>query len=161
MIDSTLTRGSALGVLAAMLSACGHLPVAPPAFEEMAVQRTGLPADWTLAPMSGDASGVIADYSVFGDSQLTEFLKEALDNNRSLKAALESVRQSEAFLKQTRSGLWPSLRASAGVRSSSLTDDISFDSEAYSFDVAGAYSLDIMGDLSASIQASTAGLRST
>ena len=161
MIDSTLTRGSALGVLAAMLSACGHLPVAPPACEEMAVQRTGLPADWTLAPMSGDASGVIADYSVFGDTQLTGFLKEALDNNRSLKAALESVRQSEAFLKQTRSGLWPSLRASAGVRSSSLTDDLSFDSEAYSFDVAGAYSLDIMGDLSASIQASTAGLRST
>ena len=84
MIDSTLTRGSALGVLAAMLSACGHLPVAPPAFEEMAVQRTGLPADWTLAPMSGDASGVIADYSVFGDTQLTGFLLDLMVGNKEL-----------------------------------------------------------------------------
>jgi NodT family efflux transporter outer membrane factor (OMF) lipoprotein len=161
MISSTLTRGSALGALAAMLTACGHLPVAPPAFEEMAGQRTGLPTDWTLSTMSGDPSAMIADYSVFGDPRLTDLLKEALDNNRSLRAAQENVRQSEAFLKQTRAGLWPTLRAAAGVRSTSLTDDLSFDLETYSFDLAGSYTPDIMGDLSSSIQASTAGLRSS
>ncbi len=162
MIDKkNLVRGSAATALAAALSACGHLPIAAPAFEAMSTQRAGLPADWTLAPMTGDPAAVVADYSVFGDAQLTAYLQEALENNRTLRATMENVRQSEALLKQTRSGLWPSLRASLGVSSSTPVDDFKLDDEIYSFGVTGAYSVDIMGDLSASIRASSAGLRST
>ena len=128
----------------------------------MKTQRAGLPADWTIAPMSGDPAATVADYSVFGDAQLSSFITEALENNRTLRASQESVRQSEASLKSTRSGLFPTLRAAVGIGASDggLLNN-SFSDENYSFSVTGAYTPDIMGNLDASIRASVAGLRST
>jgi NodT family efflux transporter outer membrane factor (OMF) lipoprotein len=162
MIDSKLARGVSIGAKAALVTGCGHLPIIGPAFEDMAEKRAGMPGDWTVTPMTGDTSQIISDYSVFGDAQLLALIQEAMENNRSLRAAQESVRISEAALKQTRAGLWPSLRAALGV---DATDggptDANLEDESYSFSVTGGYSFDIMGDLSASIKSSTAGLRST
>jgi NodT family efflux transporter outer membrane factor (OMF) lipoprotein len=161
MTDVRVLKLTVAGALASLLSACGHLPASDAAFSEMTAARTGLPQDWTLAPMSGTGAEIVSDYSVFGDAQLTAFVKEALDNNRSLKASMETVTRSQALLKQTRSGLFPSIRAAVGASSTSPAEDLSFDEERYSFSVTGGYSADIMGDLSSSIQASLAGLRST
>ncbi len=161
MINKNTIRGASAAALAAILSGCGHLPIAEPAFDAMAAKRTGLPTDWTVAPMTGDAAAAISDYGVFNDAQLIAFVQEALENNRSLRASLESLRQSELALQQTRSRLFPSLSASVGVSSSSLTNNFNLDDQAYSFAVRGAYDVDIMGDLSASIQSSAAGLRSS
>jgi NodT family efflux transporter outer membrane factor (OMF) lipoprotein len=166
MTDTRTARLVALGALTAALAACGHMPLAKPAFEDMAETRAGLPADWTIAPMSGDAAAIVADYSVFQDAALTALVQEALENNRTLRAAQENVAQAQALLKQTRSGLWPSLRAAVGV---SATDrdanppipGSSFSDETYSFTAQGALNLDLMGDVSTSIRASAAGLRST
>jgi len=162
MIDKKMTRGVSVGALAALLSGCGHLPIAEPAFEAMAVKRAGMPADWTLATMTGDPAAAVADYSIFQDAQLIAYVQEALENNRTLRAAIESVRQSEASLQQTRSRLFPQLGASIGA---SATDGGALNSSAsdvgYSFALTGRYDVDIMGDLSASITASSAGLRST
>ncbi len=162
MIRKKVTRGLSAGVAAAaLLSACGHLPAAEPAFEAMSEKRAGLPTDWTVAPMTGDASAVLADYSVFNDAQLIAYVQEALENNRNLRAAVENVYRSEALLKQTRAGLWPQLRASVGIGQTTLVDNFELDDTDYSFSVNGSYDIDIMGDLNSSIQASSAGLRST
>lgn len=161
MIKNNMTRGVSAGALAVLASACGHLPIAEPAFDAMSAKRAGMPADWTVAPMTGDPAAVIADYSVFGDAQLTAYVQEALENNRSLRAAVESVRQSEYALQSTRSGLFPRVNASVGARTSAPTDDLGNNTDQYSFALQGAYDVDIMGDLNASIQASAAGLRST
>ena len=162
MIDKKImTRGVSVGALAALLSACGHLPIAEPAFDALATKRAGMPNDWTVAPMTGDTAAVVADFSVFQDAQLVSYVLEALENNRTLRAAIESVRQSEASLQQTRSGLFPQVTASVGANTSALTDDLSNNNDAYSFALRAGYNVDIMGDLSASIQASAAGLRST
>lgn len=176
MIDKKMTRGVSVGALAALLSGCGHLPIAEPAFEAMAVNRADMPTDWTVAPMTGDPAAAIADYSVFQDAQLIAFVQEALENNRSLRAAVESVRQSEAALRQTRSGLFPRLSTSVGVQANQTDGQAGdldasppifprasqrFSDERYTFGLTGSYSPDIMGDLSTSIQASAAGLRST
>lgn len=161
MIKNSMTRGVSAGALAVLASACGHLPIAEPAFDAMAAKRAGMPGDWTLAPMTGDASAVIADFSVFGDAQLVALVQEALENNRNLRAAVENVRQSELALQSTRSRLFPQISASAGVSSSSDADSINFDNKAYSFVLNGSYNVDIMGNLNASIQAAAAGLRST
>lgn len=161
MIKKNMTRGVSVGALAALASACGHLPIAEPAFDAMSAKRAGMPTDWTVAPMTGDSAAIIADYSVFGDPQLVAYVQEALENNRSLRAAIENVRQSEAALQQTRSGLFPRLTTSVGVSSASDADDINFDNKTYSFAIGATYDVDIMGDLNASIQASAAGLRST
>ena len=171
-----LFRLSTATAMTALASACGHMPISQPAFEDMANMRAGLPADWTIAEMSGDPAAVIADYTVFQDAQLIAFIQEALENNRSLRASMEAVNQSEALLKQSRSGLWPSLRASVGVSATDvdgIAGDLqanppifpqqasSFSDERYSFGLSGVYSADIMGDVSASIRSSIAGLRST
>ncbi len=161
MIDNKMTRGVSAGALAALLSACGHLPIAEPAFDAMAAKRAGMPTDWTVAPMTGDASAVIADYSVFQDAQLIAYVQEALENNRTLRAAIEAVRQSEALLQQTRSGLFPQVSASVRAGTSAPVDDLGSNTDTYSFALRAGYNVDIMGDLSASIQASAAGLRST
>lgn len=161
MIKNNMTRGVSAGALAVLASACGHLPIAEPAFDAMAAKRAGMPNDWTIAPMTGDSSAIIADYSVFGDAQLVAYVQEALENNRTLRAAIESVRQSELALQSTRSGLFPKVNASAGVVSTSDADNINTDNKAYSFAFGATYNVDIMGDLNASIQASAAGLRST
>ena len=161
MIKNNMTRGVSAGALAVLASACGHLPIAEPAFDAMAAKRAGMPNDWTVAPMTGDASAIIADYSVFGDAQLVAYVQEALENNRTLRAAIESVRQSELALQSTRSGLFPKVNASAGVTSTSDADNINTDNKVYSFAFGATYNVDIMGDLNASIQASAAGLRST
>ena len=162
MIDKKImTRGVSVGALATLLTACGHLPIVEPAFDAMATKRAGMPNDWTVAPMTGDTAAVVADFSVFQDAQLVSYVLEALENNRTLRAAIESVRQSEASLQQTRSGLFPQVTASVGANTSALTDDLSNNNDAYSFALRAGYNVDIMGDLSASIQASAAGLRST
>ena len=162
MIDKKImTRGVSVGALATLLTACGHLPIAEPAFDAMATKRAGMPNDWTVAPMTGDTAAVISDYSVFQDAQLVSFVQEALENNRTLRAAIESVRQSEASLQQTRSGLFPQVTGSLGASTSAPTDDLSNNTDAYSFALRAGYNVDIMGDLNASIQASAAGLRST
>ena len=163
MIDKKImTRGVSVGALATLLTACGHLPIAEPAFDAMATKRAGMPNDWTVAPMTGDTAAVISDYSVFEDAQLVSFVQEALENNRTLRAAIESVRQSEASLQQTRSGLFPQVTGSLGA---SATDggalNANIDDVNYSFALRAGYNVDIMGDLNASIQASAAGLRST
>ena len=161
MIDKKMTRGVSAGALAALLSACGHLPIAEPAFEAMADKRAGLPNDWTVAGMTGDTSAIIADYSVFQDAQLIAFVQEALENNRSLRAAIESVRQSEMALQQVRSRLLPQVGASLGASTGAPVDNLGNSIDRYSFGLSARYDVDIMGDLNASIQASAAGLRSS
>jgi multidrug efflux system outer membrane protein len=161
MIDNKMTRGISVGALAALLSACGHLPIAEPAFEAMSDKRAGIPTDWTVKPMTGETSAIIADYGVFQDAQLIAFVQEALENNRSLRAAIESVRQSEMALQQVRSRLLPQVGASVGASTSAPVDDLGANVDRYSFGVTASYDVDIMGDLSASIQASAAGLRSS
>ncbi len=161
MIDNKMTRGVSAGALAALLTACGHLPIAEPAFEAMADKRAGVPTDWTVRQMTGDPAAIIADYSVFQDAQLIAFVQEALENNRSLRAAIESVRQSEMALQQVRSRLMPQVGASLGASVGAPVDDLSNTTDRYSFGLTASYDFDIMGDLSASIQASAAGLRSS
>jgi NodT family efflux transporter outer membrane factor (OMF) lipoprotein len=161
MIKNNLARGVSAGALAALLTACGHLPIAGPAFDAMSEKRAGMPADWTVAPMTGDTAAIVADYSVFNDPQLIAFVQEALENNRTLRAAMEGVRQSEASLRIARGALWPRFSAAVGARQSTLVDNFELDDTNYSFSFTGSYDIDIMGDINASVQSSAAGLRST
>lgn len=162
MIKNNMARGVSAGALAALLTACGHLPIAKPAFDAMADKRAGVPSDWTVAPMTGDTAALVADYSVFNDPQLIAFVQEALENNRTLRAAIEAVKQSEASLTITRGAQWPFFRASAGAsaRGTQPNDFDELEDTLYSFSFSGSYDVDIMGDVNASVQSSAAGLRS-
>lgn len=162
---TTLTRGISVGALAVLASACGHLPVAKPAFDAMKNERSGTPADWTVGEMTGDTSAMIADYSAFNDPQLISYVQEALKNNRTLRGAVETLRQSELALQQSRARLFPTVNASVSAGQSAnppTTGSFELDGVTdYSFRFTGNYNIDIMGDIDASVRASAAGFRSS
>ncbi len=162
MIKNNMTRGVSAGVLAALsLSACGHLPIAKPAFDAMKQERAGVPADWIVSPMTGDTAAILADYSAFNDAQLIAFVQESLENNRSLRQSMETLKQSKYALQQSRSRLWPSLGASLRAGQSTLVDPFDLNDTSYAFAVSGNYNVDIMGDIGASVQGASAGYRSS
>jgi NodT family efflux transporter outer membrane factor (OMF) lipoprotein len=173
MINKTLTRGISVGALAVLASACGHLPIAKPAFDAMKNERSGTPADWTVGEMTGDTTAIIADYSAFNDPQLISYVQEALKNNRTLRGAAETLRQSQLALQSSRARLFPTVNASvsAGQSANPLGLGVpprpptgSFELEdrtSYDFRFSGNYNIDIMGDISASVRSSAAGFRSS
>jgi NodT family efflux transporter outer membrane factor (OMF) lipoprotein len=163
MINIKLARGISAGALAALLPACGHLPIAKPAFDAMKEERGGMPTNWIDAEMTGDTSAILADYSVFNDPQLISYVQEALKNNRTIRSSIETLRQSELSLQSTRGGLFPQVSASVGYTDRQTPDNPLDDPEdpTYSSRLGATYSVDIMGDLSASIRSQAAGFRST
>src|SRR5262245_30318776 len=102
MINNNLTRGISVGALAVLASACGHLAIVKPALDSMKNERSGMPADWTVGDMTGDTTAIIADYSAFNDPQLISYVQEALKNNRTLRGAAETLRQSQLALQSSR-----------------------------------------------------------
>ncbi|HEV7692311.1 MAG TPA: TolC family protein [Hyphomonadaceae bacterium] len=171
MIKNNLTRGISVGALAVFASACGHLPIAKPAFDAMKNERSGTPADWVVGEMTGDTAAVIADYSAFNDPQLISYVQEALKNNRNLRSAVETLRQSQLALQQSRAQLFPTVNASVSAGQSANPTGIggapptgSFELDGitdYTFRFTGNYNIDIMGDIDASIRSSSAGFRSS
>jgi NodT family efflux transporter outer membrane factor (OMF) lipoprotein len=165
MIKNNLTRGISVGALAVLASACGHLPIAKPAFDAMKKERAGTPADWGVGEMTGDTSSVIADYSAFNDPQLISYVQEALKNNRTVRGAVESLRQSELALQQSRAALFPTISAQATAGQSAnppTTGQFELDGVTnYSFRFNANYNLDIMGNVDASVRSQAAGFRSS
>jgi len=161
MIDKTMTRGLSVGALA-LLSACGHLPIAEPAFEALSAKRAGIPTDWTVAPMTRRPGR-------------RDFRLQRLPGRSAGRLRTGSTREQPHAARcdricspigsppcgRTRSALFPQVGASVGLNTSAPTDDLNNDFDQYSFALSARYNADIMGDLGASIQASAAGLRST
>jgi NodT family efflux transporter outer membrane factor (OMF) lipoprotein len=165
MIKNNLTRGISVGALAVLASACGHLPIAKPAFDAMKNERGGTPDTWAAGEMTGDTAAVIADYSAFNDPQLISYVQEALKNNRTVRGAVETLRQSELALQSSRARLFPTVNASVSAGQSAnppTTGQFELDGTTdYTFRFTGNYNIDIMGDIDASIRSSGAGFRSS
>ena len=117
------------------------------------------PERWAFGPETdGD---VAAGWSeIIKDDALLALMDEALAANPSLRASAESVRRSEAFLRQSRSGLLPSLGASAGVSGSSPFEDADL-SESYSLGLSASWEADLWGAIRSGILASEYDLVST
>ena len=165
MIKNNLTRGISVGALAVFASACGHLPIAKPAFDAMKNERASTPEDWAAGEMTSDTTAVIADYSAFNDPQLISYVQEALKNNRTVRGAVETLRQSQLALQQSRAQLFPTVNASVSAGQSAnppTTGSFELDGVTdYTFRFSGNYNIDIMGDIDASIRSSAAGFRSS
>tara|TARA_R110000787_G_scaffold142621_4_gene256314 strand:+ start:9904 stop:11295 length:1392 start_codon:yes stop_codon:yes gene_type:complete len=124
-------------------------------------QETGAlnaPDAWAFGP---EVDGVVADTwaGVISDDALLALMEEALAANPSLRASAESVRRSEAFLRQSRSGLLPSVGASAGATGSSDLEEFDL-TERYSASLDASWEADLWGAIRSDILASEYDLQS-
>lgn len=151
----------ALVLLAAVLPSCtsnrSQSAAAPMITQETATLNA--PERWAFGPETDGE--VAASWSeIIKDEALLALMDEALAANPSLRASAESVRRSEAFLRQSRAGLLPSLGANAGASGSSPFEDADL-SESYSLGVSASWEADLWGAIRSDILASEYDLVST
>lgn len=74
-----------------------------------------LPATWVNAlPPSAEAESLTAWWQSFDDAQLTDLINRGFQNSPDMISAAIAIAKSEASLRATRSGLFPSLSTSLG-----------------------------------------------
>ena len=130
---------------AALLGGCQTLAVAP-AEPEIAV-----PADWQIADPAPISTDLTTYWTLLGDPLLTEFVEQAIVQNRNIVGSVARLRQGRASLRQARAGFLPSVGASGGASrrfGSGTSDDVFFDVGA---DV--SWEADLFGQISGGVRA--------
>lgn len=101
-------------------------------------------------------------WSLFSDPVLDRLVEQALVANTDLRVAAANLRRARAVLRETRSGLFPSVDASAGATYARQSgDQLGFPgtaTEGWSYDVGldASYQVDLFGRIRRAIQASRA-----
>lgn len=100
---------------------------------------------------------------LFADPVLDRLVEEALRNNTDLRVAAANLRRARAVLRETRSGLFPSVDASASATYSrqaggqlGFPDAPSTEGMSYDVGIDASYQVDLFGKIRRAIQASRA-----
>ncbi|MEH6411727.1 MAG: efflux transporter outer membrane subunit [Hyphomonas sp.] len=155
-----LTPALALVLVAALASACNstQTPAEPGSLISQEASALSAPEAWAFRP---EVDGEVADTwaGIIRDEALLALMEQALAANPGLRASAESVRRSEAFLRQSRSGLLPSVGASAGASGSSDLEDFDL-TERYTASLDASWEADLWGAIRSDILASQYDLES-
>jgi len=155
-----LTPALALVLVAALASACNstQTPAGPGSLISQEARALSAPEAWAFGP---EVDGEVADTwaGIIRDEALLALMEEALAANPGLRASAESVRRSEAFLRQSRSGLLPSIGASAGASGSTDLEDFDL-TERYTASLDASWEADLWGAIRSDILASQYDLES-
>lgn len=101
-------------------------------------------------------------WRLFADPTLDRLVEEALSNNTDLRVAAANLRRARAVLRETRSGLGPTVNATGSATYSRQSgDQIGFqgvggEGESYDLGIDASYQLDLFGRIRRAIQASRA-----
>lgn len=118
--------------------------------------------------LSGESPAFTGDeppgrwWSLYDDPVLDRLVEEALANNTDLRIAAANLRRARAVLRETRSGLFPSVDGSASATYSRQSgDQLGFpgmpsEGDSYDVGVDASYQLDLFGRIRRAIQASRA-----
>jgi NodT family efflux transporter outer membrane factor (OMF) lipoprotein len=155
-----ITPALALVLLATVAPACSSTAgrQSPEALITQEQAALSAPDAWAFGP---ETDGEVAETwaGIIHDETLLSLMSEALAANPSLRASAESVRRSEAFLRQSRSGLLPSVSAGAGANGSSDFEDFDL-AERYSASLDASWEADLWGTIRSDILASKFDLQS-
>lgn len=155
-----LNAAFALALVAALSPACTTTPT--PAEDGSLItheaRTLSAPDAWAFGPqVDGDVASTWA--GIIRDDALLLLMAEALAANPDLRASAEIVRRSEAFLRQSRSGILPSVIASAGAAGSSDLEDFDI-TERYTASLDASWEADLWGAIRSDILASEYDLQS-
>jgi len=101
-------------------------------------------------------------WSLFADPVLDRLVEQALNNNTDLRVAAANLRRARAVLRETRSGLFPSVTATASATYSRVPGDqlgfqgVAAEGESYDAGLDASYQIDLFGRIRRAIQASRA-----
>jgi NodT family efflux transporter outer membrane factor (OMF) lipoprotein len=155
-----LTPALVLVLLAALTSACHstQTPAEPGSLISQEGSALNAPEAWVFGP---EVDGEVADTwaGIIRDEALLALMEEALAANPGLRASAGSVRRAEAFLRQSRSALLPSVAASAGASGSSDLEDFDL-TERYTASLDASWEADLWGAIRSDILASQYDLES-
>ncbi len=103
-------------------------------------------------------------WKLFGDAQLQEYIRTALENNKNLMIAVARVDEARAAVGGTRSGLFPQLWATADPSRTRLSNDpekLDLHTNLYQAGLGLSYEVDLWGRLRRATEAARADLLAT
>ncbi len=131
--------------------------------------RSPVPGASAQDPLLGGRSPIFTGdeppgrwWSLFGDSVLDRLVEQALQANTDLRVAAANLRRARAVLRETGSGLFPTVDLSASATYSRQSGDqlgfagVADEGESYDAGLDASYQLDLFGRIRRAIQASRA-----
>ncbi|WP_052766103.1 efflux transporter outer membrane subunit [Aurantiacibacter gangjinensis] len=147
-LDATRALLGAASLLALGACTTAQVDVAQPTVE--------VPADWQVVGPPPISVDVTEYWTLLDDPLLTQFVEQAIEENRDLATSAARLDQARASLRQARAGYLPSVTGSAGANravGSGTSDDFFFDIGADA-----QWELDLFGQISGNVLASEADL---
>ncbi len=134
------------------LSACA----AGPDYARPQAAALGVPKQYQAPAPAGAAVGLATWWAQFDDPALTALVDKGLAGNLDIAQSAARLRQAREALVQARSGLLPSIDASAGAGRN--FDNERADSSSFSLGADAAWQIDLFGGIGRSVEASRAEL---
>lgn len=94
---------------------CSGAVACSPFKTEMPPSQVTLPVQFTAAPASTEATDLTTWWTAWQDPLLTRLIQQALAANPEIRVAQARVQESRAYTTMTKSALYPTLGATAGM----------------------------------------------
>ncbi len=145
------TRGWLLASPALLvLAAC-----ATPAVD-IASPTVSVPTDWAESDVNAVSIDLAEYWTLLDDPLLSEFVEQAISENRDLAQSAARLDQARASLVQARAGYLPSLSASGGANRD--IGDLARDGVRFNVGADASWEIDLFGQISGSVAAAQADL---
>ena len=126
---------------------------------EVAAPTVTVPADWAQTDPAPISTDLTQYWTLLGDPLLTEFVEQAIIENRDLAVSAARLDQARASLVQARAGYLPSVSATGGINRD--VGDFSRDGVQFSLGANASWEADLFGQISGSVRAAEADLASS
>lgn len=144
------TRVAVLAPCLFALGACSTIQVDVPA------PTVAVPAEWAQSDPAPVSTDLTQYWTLLGDPLLTEFVEQAIVENRDLAVSAARLDQARSSLVQARAGYLPSLGASGGVNRD--IGDFARDGVQLNLGADASWEMDLFGQISGSVRAAEADL---
>ena len=118
---------------------------------EIAQPDIAVPAQWQIADPAPVSADLTEYWTLLGDPLLSDFVEQAILENRDLAQSAARLEQARFSLVQARAGYLPSVSATGGVNRD--VGDLSRDGVQFSLGADAAWELDLFGQISGSVAA--------
>lgn len=139
-----------LTVAALALTGCSTIQVAAPQTD------IAVPAEWTNAETTTVSVDLTEYWTLLGDTLLTEFVEQAIAENRELAVGLARLDQARAGIRIARASYFPNVTGRAGVNRD--VGDFSEDNFQFTVGADASWEVNLFGQISNNVLASRADL---
>ena len=118
---------------------------------DIAQPDVAVPADWQIADPAPVSTDLTQYWTLLGDPLLSDFVEQAIMENRDLAQSAARLDQARASLVQARAGYLPSITGTGGVNRD--VGDLARDGVQFSLGADAAWELDLFGQISGNVAA--------